>query len=147
MKMKPHFSKTVEEIGQDIQGLEADLQGLEEDLQRLRATRETLVALYGGDGPEEVLTKGNKAKTKSKREPLVTLPMKPELGSKMNKALARLAVLRALPEPFSPESFAVAAGIAKNLAAVGLCAYADRGYLTRVGRGEYQRSEKFPAVT
>ena len=127
-EMAPHIRKTVAEIDGDIVQLTADAD-------RLRGMRKGLIELYGGDTevPDpEVKETGNPE------------PKKRRGGGQKRKGAERIAILRTLPEPFTAESFASAAGIDKRLAGIALCDYARAGYIERSAPGEYQRGRKFP---
>lgn len=62
------------------------------------------------------------------------------------KTLERIAIIRKLPEPFTPEQVATATRHDKKLCGVMLCNWASKGWLKRVGPGRYERKAKFPGA-
>lgn len=134
-EMAPHIRKTVAEIDGDIQQLTADVD-------RLRAMRTGLVELYGGD--TEVPPTPPLARAKAK-------PAKKKMdeangdGTGPAPAGVYIPAMRTLPEPFTAEALTLATQRPKKNCGIALAQMCAKGYLDRVGSGQYQRSKSFPA--
>jgi len=58
-----------------------------------------------------------------------------------------MGVARTCPEPFTAPSLAVATGFAQKALGNHLFRWQQRGWIVKVGRGEYKRTGTFPTET
>ena len=123
-----------------------DIAKLQADVEKLRAARAIVNELYGGDIPPEEKSK-RKYQRSAKIAPEIktnTLPQD-DSGTRSADTVGLIAVVRKLPEPFNAKNIAIAVGCSQKKAANFIGAPGLRhGWLTRVGYGQYQRTEKFP---
>jgi hypothetical protein len=149
-EMSPHFRKTVAEIDQDI----AQLNG---DIARLQTTRETIVELYGGETElappkaEKKTRKPRAVKTEAAAPERVALSAASVTTlsgfSRVPSAdtVALMAVARTMPEPISATTLSVTSGKERVFCTNNINRWAARGWLQKIGYGEYKRTSSFPA--
>jgi len=169
--MAPHFRKAVVEIDQDIYKLNQDidrlrctrntlveLYGGDEELPPVETIAPTAVQT---GGPE-------KGRRETKRARAAKSPGAGGAGEALHAGTARgpertspaatgraptadiikmMGVARTCPEPFTAPSLAVATGFAQKALGSHLFRWQQRGWIVKVGRGEYKRTGTFPTET
>lgn len=140
--MKKLLAQNIREI---VAEMDDDIQQLKIDTESLTECRNDLVRYYGGETDLEVILE----------VPVEAAPPKPKAKRKAAKAddtggsatfESALQHARNLIEPVTTAKLSSETGLDTKLCGNLITRWALKGYLTRVGRGEYKRTGNFPAA-
>jgi len=124
MALNKHMAAAVAEIDADIERiLSAQVFGTRAEIKRLKAVRDTIDALYGGDEP--------KAKPKPRKY--------------TSRAVALFNAAK-MPAPLTAPELAAASGITAAAASKCMKRWRASGWVKKIFHGQYVRTAKFPAV-
>lgn len=151
--MAAHHRKALAEISEDIAALQSDIE-------RLKGIRDGLIHFYGGDTPVEELLPSSSlpdrsaVRTSGSRNgggrSVATEPATARAGGGPGRQpsaeyVKLMSAARTCPEPFTAASLHVATGIEKKFCANKLWKWQQKGFLEKVGTGEFKRTGTFPA--
>ena len=128
--------------GRVLTHIEAEIAVRENELTQLRVTKQSLTELFGL-APAAVQTPGT-AGEKTGGATAAGAGTGDRGKAPSADTVKVVAVMRTCPEPFTTASLTVATGLKVKLIGNLLARYAENGYLERVGRGEYKRTQTFP---
>lgn len=140
--MEPHIRKTVEEIDNDILGLQKDIDAL-------TAARTTIVNLYGGEtevppAPVKKPSRGGQIVDR----PDVKIVTPGATGKPLSPDTAKIiAIAAGMTEPFSTSDLRVAANCDAKQASNFIIRWTAKGWLKRLEFGSYERTPAFPGQT